>query len=101
MRLDAPWGRLGIRVFASLARDVMVIGGALVRASMGQKVHGFVQRQEFIVGGRMEAGRRGEVILAASVAPNGFATRIAAKDGALMVHRLVSTPPREDRLWPV
>jgi hypothetical protein len=103
LRVDAPWGRLAGRLGVSLARDTIAVAGALARASVGRPVSGLVQRQDFIIGGEMDAGRRAVVILAASVAPNGFVARVAPEDEdeALLMHRLVSAPPKEDRRWPV
>jgi hypothetical protein len=98
---EAPWGRLAARVAASVARDTVTVGRALVRASLGRPMDGVIQRQPFAPGGPMAAGRRGVVILAASVAPNGFVEHLAARDQALVLHRLVAAPPRKDRLWPV
>jgi hypothetical protein len=100
-RPDAPWGRLVVRVAASLARDTIIVGRALVRASVGRPVRGLAQHQAFMVGGPAAAGRRAVVVLAASIAPNGFVERVATEEQALVLHRLVSTSPREDRLWPV
>jgi hypothetical protein len=101
LQLNAPWGRLAARVAASVARDTIAVGRALVRASFGQSVHGLVQPQAFAAEGSTASGRRAVVILAASLAPNGFVEHVAAEEQALLLHRLVATPPRSDRLWPV
>jgi hypothetical protein len=101
MQLDAPWGRLAGRIGASLARDTLAVGKALIRASMGRTIEGRAERQAFVVGDATETGRRAVVTLAASVAPNGFVETIAPGDGTLLVHHLVPTPPKEDRRWPV
>ncbi len=101
--IDAPWGRLAGRVAASLARDTAAVAGALVRVSVGRAVHGLTQRQDFLVGGpsQMAAGRRAVVILAASVAPNGFVEQLVPGDQALVVHRLVPAAQKEDHRWPI
>ncbi|HJS87834.1 MAG TPA: hypothetical protein VJ779_20470 [Acetobacteraceae bacterium] len=101
LRLRAPWGRLAARAGISLVCDTLTVGRALLRASIGRPVHGVIQAQGFIVDGTREAGRRAAVILAASIAPNGFVTKVVAADQALKLHRLVAAPAREDRLWPV
>jgi hypothetical protein len=103
IRLAAPWLTLAGRTGASLGRDTVLVGGALVRAAVGGAVRGRTQSQAFDPGGDAPeaAGRRALVTLAASVAPNGFVWRPASEDGRLLVHRLVPTPPAEDTRWPV
>ena len=101
LRLRAPWGRLAARTGMSLARDTLTLGRVLLHASIGRPARGLIQTQGFVVDGTREAGRRAVVILAASIAPNGFVTKVVAADQTLKLHRLVATPTREDRLWPV
>jgi len=43
LRLNAPWGRLADHIVASVARDTIAVGRALVRASFGHLLHGLVQ----------------------------------------------------------
>lgn len=101
MRLKAPFACLLWRVTLALAGDVVKAGGALVRAALGAKVKGVVQRQPFDTSDDSEeqVGRRALVIIAASIAPNGFV--LAQGSDSLALHRLVATPPEEDTQWPV
>lgn len=108
MRLAAPWTRLVGRVAAALGRDTVAVGAALARAASGRSVRGVMQHQDFEPGGETPeaAGRRALVILAGSVAPNGFVWQAGGAasgggGGRLLVHRLVPAPPSEDKLWPV
>lgn len=100
MRLAAPWLTLAGRVGASLACDTMRVGGALARVILGADVRGRTRPQTFVPGGDAPeaAGRRALVVLAASMAPNGFVWR---EGSGLLVHRLVPTPPADDTQWPV
>ena len=90
LRLQAPWLRLVGRVVVR----------ALVRRPDGGV--GRLMRQPLLQAGEaaVEAGRRGLVSLAASVAPNGFVVEIPARADAMVVHRLVDVPVAAEQAWP-
>lgn len=104
LRIVPPLRVLG-RPLLGLVTDSVRVGGALLRA-VGRRPGGMlgeVVRQPFRQGGEApaDAGRRGLVILSASVAPNGYALHIPEGEDVLVMHRLVSVPPSPDRDWPV
>ncbi len=104
LRLDAPWLRLGRRVLVSLASDVVRVSGVLLRA-LARRPDGTVGRlthQPLRRGGEAprEAGRRGLVSLAISMAPNGFMVTIPEQGDVMVLHRLVDVPPVPDHEWP-
>ncbi len=103
MKIEAPWARLAGRILTSLARDSVLVAGALARASAGRAVSGRIRSQVFVWGGEQPTafGRRAVVTLAASVAPNGFVLQPTPDRAALLIHRLVATPPEPDRQWPI
>ncbi len=89
------WG-----VVADSGRVGTVLARAVLRRPAGQV--GQVVRQAFRQGGETpaDAGRRGMVVLAASLAPNGYALHIPAGEDAMVMHRLAPVPPSPDREWP-
>ncbi len=103
MRDVAPWLALARRVGVALLRDPGVMTRALAHAVAGSAREGATQLQAFEGNGSSAevAFRRGVVVLAASLAPNGFVQEVALDDHILLVHRLVPSPPSDDVLWPV
>lgn len=93
-----------LRPLPGLVRDSgrvgMVLARAVARRPAGQV--GEVVRQVFHQGGEdpADAGRRGMVVLAASLAPNGYVLHIPAGEDAMVMHRLAPVPPSPDRNWP-
>jgi hypothetical protein len=86
----APWARLSARVAASLLHDTATVAGALIHAVFGATVRGAAQRQS-VTGNE---GQQGVATIATSIAPNGFV--VSALEDALLVHRLVPEPGKED-----
>ncbi len=99
-----PQARLLLRplwgVVADSGRVGIVLARAVLRRPAGQA--GQVVRQAFRQGGETpaDAGRRGMVVLAASLAPNGYVLHIPAGEDAMVMHRLAPVPPSPDREWP-
>ena len=89
-----------VAVFADAWHVGRVLLRAILRRPDGQA--GQVVRQPFRQGGddAREAGRRGIVVLAASLAPNGYVLHIPNKENALVLHRLAPAPATGDREWP-
>ena len=99
-----PPARLLLRPLLAVVIDSgrvgMVLARAVLRRPAGQV--GQVVRQAFRQGGEdpADAGRRGMVVLAASLAPNGYALHVPAGEDSMVMHRLASVPPSPDREWP-
>jgi len=95
----APWGRVIRGVAVALVVGLAAVGAALLR-TLCRPIVGRIQQQPFDPGGHtpVAAARRGLVVLAASVAPNGYV--VAATGDALLLHRLLPRPPAADRKWP-
>jgi hypothetical protein len=102
-RFTAPWPRLAGRIAWALARDTALVGWGLVRAIAGRPLRGGEARQPFESSGLTPsaAGHRAIVVLAASVAPNGYVIDVLEPPNGLLMHRLVPRPPAPDRRWPV
>jgi hypothetical protein len=98
LRVRAPWPRILTRVSGALVMDTGRVGLALLR-SLARPVTGVASVQRFAPGGSgaQDSGRRAVVILATSLAPNGFVMRV--KPDALLVHQLVPAPAGEDLDW--
>ncbi len=100
--LRGPWPRLLLRPLAALLPDAVKAARILLRA-IARRPDGPVglpTRQPFREGtGPRDAGRRGLVTLATSLAPNGYV--LAVGPDALILHRLAPAPPRPDREWPL
>ena len=101
----APWGRVLAASFGALPQDTVAVGRRLLRALLHRpdSTAGRLRRQAFVPGGNGadDAGRRGTITLAASLAPNRFVLREQSKHGALLVHELAPAKPRRDRVWPL
>jgi hypothetical protein len=101
--------RPGIRVIAgpmlSVVTDSVRVGMVLSRAIARRPdgIQGMVSRQAFRSGSETpaDAGRRGLVTLAASLAPNGFVLHLPGEQEVLVMHHLSPTKPPADRDWPV
>lgn len=87
------------RAARSVIPDTLRVGRALLAAFRGAE--GSVCRQAFHFGGDnpADAGRRACVVIAISLAPNGYVLG-AEDDGDLVLHRLHPAPPSDDREWP-
>ena len=87
-------------VVVDSGRVGVVLARAVLRRPAGQA--GQVVRQAFRQGGEnpADAGRRGLVVLAASLAPNGYVLHIPAGEDTMVMHRLAPVPPSPDREWP-
>lgn len=100
----APPARVLGRPLLGLVTDSVRVGAVLLRAIRHRPdgMLGEVARQPFRQGGETpaDAGRRGLVILSASLAPNGYALHIPDGEDVLVMHRLVPVPPSPDRDWP-
>ena len=105
LHLEAPWLRLQRGALTALVLDSGRVTWVLWRLMFrrpGRQV-GHSTRQDFHEGTNRpaDAGRRGLVTLAASLAPNGFVVDIPPGEEALVLHRLVHVPPPGDTLWPL
>jgi hypothetical protein len=100
LRVRMPLRLLG-HVLVSVVGDSVRVGGALLKA-LRRGGAGQVTVQPFREGGDTpaDAGRRGVVVLAASLTPNGFVLHIPGDGRGLVMHRLVPTAPSRDREWP-
>jgi hypothetical protein len=105
IRTTAPWLRLVWRVSVSLLRDTWLVGVALARVVVRppEAALGAVADQNFRGGGEApeDAGRRGLVVIANSLAPNGIVIDAAPGLDRLRLHRLVAAAPNADAEWPV
>lgn len=115
IRLRAPWPKLLLRPLAALVTDTVRVGAILVSALWRRPNGpvGMITKQPFRhahdkpdsgMGDKdaaVDAGRRGLVTLAASVAPNGYVVRIPHDQDALIMHRLAAVAPSEDTAWPI
>ncbi len=100
--LRGPWPRLLLRPLTALLPDAVKAARVLLRA-IARRPNGPVglsTRQPFREGiDPRDAGRRGLVTLATSLAPNGYV--LAVEADALILHRLAPARPRSDREWPL
>lgn len=100
----APPARVLVQPLLALAPDAMRVGRVLLRAVWRRPDGpvGSIARQPFRQGGEDpdDAGRRGIVVIAASLAPNGYALHIPAGEDVMVMHRLAAVPPSADREWP-
>jgi hypothetical protein len=102
--LLGPWGRLVATPCIALVSDSVRVCGILIGAIRRPSgAAGVFSRQPFDTGTCMpkDAGRRGLVTLAASLAPNGYVVDIPEGENVLVLHRLVAVPPCPDRKWPL
>jgi hypothetical protein len=90
-------GRISVALVCDSGRVAWLLWRVMFRRPQAQMGH-FTQ-EDFSAGTDRpeDAGRRGLVILAASLAPNGFVVDLVP--GALVLHRLVRVPP-PDAPWP-
>ncbi len=103
LRLVPP-ARVLLRPLLGVITDSGRVGTVLLRAVLRRPAGqaGQVVRQSFRQGGEnpADAGRRGIVVLAASLAPNGYVLHVPAGEDAMVLHRLAPVPPSPDRDWP-
>ena len=100
----APWLRLVGSTALAIVRDSFAVGRVLLLAVLRPtpQQSGLIVMQPFDIGDDQaaDAGRRGLVTLAASIAPNGFVLRVLDRRQALAIHRLAPEAPDADREWP-
>lgn len=104
LALRAPWPRVLGTTLAALAADSVRVGASLLRAILRPPAGplGTVSRQPFRAGeGPVDAGRRGVVELATSLAPNGYVLDLDEAGAVMLMHRLVPVLPRPDAEWPL
>jgi hypothetical protein len=94
LSLRAPWPRIVRTALAALVRDTAPVAWALLTGRKGS-----VAPQPFDAAGDAAEGRRAIVILAASLAPNGFV--VATDRHCLRLHRLMPRAPLADTGWPL
>jgi hypothetical protein len=106
-RLDlrAPWLRVILRSLGAVPGDSLRVGGALIRSlwQMPQSQIGMPVHQPFRQGDNTaaDAARRAMVVLGTSLAPNGYVLMMPRGSETMVLHRLVLTPQKRDREWPV
>lgn len=105
MDLRAPWLRVILHSLGAIPGDVLRLGGAFLqsfwqepRSQIGLPTH-----QPFRQGTDTAANatRRAMVVLGTSLAPNGYVLMMPQGSETLVLHRLVLTPAKPDREWPV
>lgn len=93
------------RTLLSLATDSIRVGVVLLHAMRRRPAGrvGAVVEVPFRSGVERpaDAGRRGVVTIAASLAPNGFVLAVPRTREILLMHTLAPVPPPADRNWPV
>lgn len=105
MDLRAPWLRVILRTLAAIPGDVVRVGRRLVETLFqGPETQlGIAADQPFHHGGRTpaEATRRAMIVLGTSFVSNSYVMMMPQGSETMVLHRLVLTPPRPDREWPV
>ena len=100
--LRAPWPRMVLRPVAALAPDASRVGRVLLKTLWGRPEGsaGMVSRQRFRSGqpNPADAGRRGIVTLALSLAPNGYV--LAIEESNIVLHSLAPAAPSTNVTWP-
>ncbi len=97
--------RVFLRVVSALLADTLRVGrvlcAAILRRPDGRA--GTIDTVAFRHGDQRpdEAGRRAVVVLAASLAPNGFVLAAPRGRDELVMHRLAPSPDPAGREWPV
>jgi hypothetical protein len=105
MDLRAPWLPVILRSLAAIPGDILRVGvalaGSLWRARAAHV--GIPAHQPFHHGEQtaQDAARRAMVVLGTSLAPNGYVLMMPQGSETMVLHRLVLTPPRADKEWPV
>ena len=105
MDLRAPWLRVILRSLGAVPGDAVRVGGALIGLLWHRRENhiGISTHQPFRHGDRTptDAARRAIVVLGTSLAPNGYVLMMPRDSETMVLHRLVLTPPRPEREWPV
>ena len=105
MNLRAPWLRVIFRSLGSVPGDVLRVGRMLIGSlwHAPERQVGIASHQPFRQGDdtATDAARRAMVVLGTSLAPNGFVLMMPEGSETMVLHRLVLTPPRAEREWPV
>lgn len=93
-----PWLRLIAGTLGSLMADLVRVARRLARPRIPP---GRIERWAFDTGTAepSDTARRGLVTAAASVAPNTYIVAVLPGRRELLVHRLVTTKPPQDRTW--
>ncbi len=91
------------RATGTILPDTVRVGRVLLAVVLARRPgrEGLVREQPFRYGGDdpEDAGRRGVVITALSLAPNGYVVGID-EGGDMLLHRLAAAPPSGEREWP-
>lgn len=99
-----PAARVVWRPLLGLLTDSVRVAGVLLRVLWRRPADqaGEVVRQPFRQGGQdpRDAGRRGIVLLSASLAPNGYGLHLPAGEDVLVMHRLAKVARSPDPEWP-
>lgn len=105
MDLRAPWLRVILHSLAAIPGDVTRVGWVLIESLWHPPARhvGTASHQPFDYGNdtAMDATRRAMVVLGTSLAPNGYVLMMPEGSETMVLHRLVLTPPRAEREWPV
>ena len=103
LSLPMPPARLFLKPFAALILDAGRVGQVLARAILRRPRSsvGTISPQPFRQGAEaQDRGREALVILATSLAPNGYSLERRPGDGGLLMHRLAAGRPSSDPEWP-
>ncbi|MDT7952509.1 MAG: hypothetical protein RQ966_13480 [Acetobacteraceae bacterium] len=105
MRLAARGLTSLLRGSTAVVLDLGRVGWALLQA-VGRRpeaVQGTIVSVPFRIGGLEpeDAGRRAAVVLAMSIAPNGFAVGVDQQRDLLLVHQLTPVAAGNDTEWPL
>ena len=96
------WAAAG-RACRKLPGTTLTVAGVLLRALVHRET-GQVTHWLFAHGQRadpFDSGRRAVVVLAASIAPDGFVVRTPMERGEIVVHTFPSGETSRDPRWPV
>ena len=108
LRLPMPPLHFLLSPVAALFTDAGRVGLALVRAILHRPAHdyGSISPQPFHAAAQpqdpqpQDRGRRALVMLATSLAPNGYVLDQSPGEARLLMHRLAPARPSDDTEWP-
>ena len=103
-RLPSGWPVAVLRAVRKIPPDAARVGWVLIRVLFRRPAHaaGACIDQPFRAGADTPAdtAHRGIAILAASLAPNGYALHLEHDPDRLTLHTLAGTKPSRNREWP-